>query len=94
LLESELDANQYHTPHDTGAPVSHKVYENISLNSAIRDWQETATARARILGQGGQQPLQPLSVVRQAQPEPVLMPPLPSTTAATSDLPSILWNSG
>ena len=28
----------------TGAPVSLKVYENICLKSAIRDWQEAATA--------------------------------------------------
>ena len=73
----------------TGAPVSLKVYENISLRSAIRDWQETATARARILGQGGQQPLQPLPAAGQTRPEPVLTPPLPTTTAAMSDLTSI-----
>ena len=74
----------------TGAPVSLKVYENIFLKSAIRDWQETATARTRILGQGGQQPLQPLPAAGQTQPELVLTPPPMTTTAATSDLPSIV----
>ena len=78
----------------TGAPVSLKVYENIFLKSAIRDWQETATARTRILGQGGQQPLQPLQplpAARQAHPEPVLTTTTTTTTTpATSDLPSIV----
>ena len=85
----------------TGAPVSLKVYENIFLKSAIRDWQETATARTRILGQGGQQQplqplqplqqLQPLPAARQAHPEPVLTTTTTTTTTpATSDLPSIV----
>ena len=83
----------------TGAPVSLKVYENICLKSAIRDWQETATARAQILlGQDAQQPLQPLPAARQVLPEPVLTPPTtpptppPTTVAlvAMSDLPAIV----
>lgn len=90
----------------TGAPVSLKVYENICLKSAIRDWQETATARARILlGQDAQQPMQALPAARQFLPEPVLTPPTttptpPTTTptppmttvapVAMSDLPAIV----
>ena len=69
----------------TGAPVSLKVYENICLKSAIRDWQETATARARILlGQDAQQPLQPLPAARQVLPEPVLTPPTPPPAPPTT----------